>query len=232
VEEVDVTVWQSGDVTLYHGDCLEVLPTLAAGSVDAVVTDPPYGINWARGTWTDDPELYGQMMVRFIEASTPIVDKGPFFVWQTLINCGRWHEWFPKGYRIFAACKGMVQYRPTPVQYSWDPVIFWGDIQTEPSVYKKDWHVQALAPYGAHRERIEHPSPKPIQQTMYICSLATDPSCSILDPFMGSGTTGVACVQTGRRFVGIEIDRDYFDVAVKRITEAQQQIRMPLEERA
>jgi len=221
-------VWQAGDVTLYRGDCLEVLPTLAAGCVDAVVTDPPYGINFSNATWPDEPDAYGALMNRFVKALIPLVGNGPVFVWQTMLNCGRWHEWFPEGFRIFAACKGMVQYRPTPVQYSWDPVIFWGKIRTTPSVYKKDWHVQLLAPYGANRVRVDHPCPKPLLQTAYLIDLATNPTMTVLDPFMGSGTTGVACVQTGRRFVGVELDPGYFEIARKRIEAAQQQLRLPL----
>jgi len=75
---------------------------------------------------------------------------------------------------------------------------------------------------------IEHPSPKPIELYKWILEVVTNPGDLILDPFMGSGTTGVACVQTGRRFIGIEIDPKYYAIAEKRIAEAQLQIRMEI----
>ena len=78
--------------------------------------------------------------------------------------------------------------------------------------------------YGEHEN---HGAEKPI--SLYSKLLENHVCQSILDPFMGSGTTGVACVQTGRRFIGIEIDPTYFEIAKKRIQQAQLQIRMPLE---
>jgi site-specific DNA-methyltransferase (adenine-specific) len=221
--------WTSADgsAVLYRGDCLEVLPTLAAGSVDAVVTDPPYGIGFAYESHDDNPAEYEQMM-RATVAETERVCQGMSFYWQVMLNADKWHRWFPAGFRLFAACKGMVQFRPTPVQFSWDPVVFWGKGEGEPSVYRKDWHVQRLAPFGAHRTPIEHPCPRPLEQTAYIVSLASRLGGLVLDPFMGSGTTGVACVQTGRRFVGIEIDPGYFEIARRRIEQAMLQTRMAL----
>jgi DNA modification methylase len=77
-------------------------------------------------------------------------------------------------------------------------------------------------------KHIKHPSPKDPDMTKWIIENATNPGDTILDPFMGSGTTGVACVQTGRNFIGIEIEPKYFEIAEKRIAEAQMQMRMPI----
>jgi DNA modification methylase len=207
--------WQSpcGTVTLYLGDCLSILPGLEAGSVGAVVTDPPYGIGFDRATWADNPDEYASFMRQWIAEAVRIVNEGPLFVWQALLNAPRWHEWFPSDFRIFAACKGFVQYRPTPIQWSWDPVVYWGKVAGKPSVYRKDFHVQNLAPFGAFRKRIDHPSPRPLEQVEYIVRLASLQDTTILDPFMGSATTGVACIRTGRRFIGCEIDPGYFAIA-------------------
>jgi site-specific DNA-methyltransferase (adenine-specific) len=73
-----------------------------------------------------------------------------------------------------------------------------------------------------------HPTVKPTALMRYLCRLITPPGGVVLDPFMGSGTTGVACVQTGRNFIGIEIDEGYFKIAEKRIMDAQQQMRLPI----
>ena len=75
----------------------------------------------------------------------------------------------------------------------------------------------------------EHPTQKPLSLMTWCVLNNTKPGDTILDPFMGSGTTGVACVQTGRNFIGIEIDPGYFKIAEKRIHDAQQQMRLPLD---
>ncbi len=212
---------------LYRGDCLEVLPTLEANSIDSVITDPPYGIGFDYGnSYQDQDKPYAEIMCQFVAEANRLVGDGPVFVWQAMLNCDKWNEWFAPGYRIFAACKGFVQYRPTPIQYSWDPVIFWGKGRNKPSVYGKDYHEQRRAPFGKNRERIEHPCPRPLEQVRYIVELATRENDTILDAFMGSGTTGVACVQTGRKFIGIEISEDYYHIAKKRIQNELCKLRM------
>ena len=213
-----------GDATLILGDCREVLPTLQR--VDAVVTDPPFGVGFAYESHDDAPETYAPFMAEVVAACSRVVDGGVCVFWQGMPNADRWHEWFPKGFRLFAACKGFVQYRPTPIQFSWDPVVFWGAPRVSPSVERKDWHAQMLAPFGAGRERIEHPCPRPIEQVCYVVEAFTAEGSTVLDPFLGSGTTGVACARLGRKFIGIEIEPKYFDIACKRIEEAWKQPRL------
>jgi site-specific DNA-methyltransferase (adenine-specific)/modification methylase len=204
-------------VTVYCGDCLEVLPQL--GEVDAVITDPPYGIGFNYLSYDDNPEQYCDFMRCTIAAINACVNGGPVFLWQAMLNCPRWYQWLPSEYRIFAACKGFVQFRPTPIQFSWDPVIFWGDVKADPSVYRKDYHEQRKAPFGANRQQIDHPCPRPLEQVEYVLTLATADGDLVVDPFMGSGTTGVACIKTGRRFIGIEIEEKYCEIAVKRLAQ-------------
>lgn len=74
----------------------------------------------------------------------------------------------------------------------------------------------------------QHPTEKPVELGSHFIGLHTAPGHLVLDPFMGSGTTGVACIQTGRKFIGIEIDPTYFEIACKRIRDANQQMRLPL----
>ena len=69
-------------------------------------------------------------------------------------------------------------------------------------------------------EEVDHPCPKPVDWMLWMVARGTLPGHVVCDPFMGSGTTGVACMKLGRRFIGIEIHRPYFDIAVKRISEA------------
>ncbi|MGK2953568.1 MAG: DNA methyltransferase, partial [Thiobacillus sp.] len=74
------------------------------------------------------------------------------------------------------------------------------------------------------REKIDHPSPRPLPQVQYVIEIASQPGATIFDPFAGSGTTGVACMKTGRKFIGIEIDPGYFAIAKRRIEDACAQL--------
>lgn len=222
------------NVRLILGDCLEVLPTLEAGSVDAVVADPPYGIGFKYSQHDDSPVGYGAWLWQCIELAESKCEAGsPVFVWQAMLNVRRFAEWFPREWRLFAACKNFVQMRPVAMQYSYDPIVVWwteGDIWSAGTL-TRDYHVANTSP--SCRKRLGdyvdgHPSPRPLSQVRHILEQWVQPGGTVLDPFMGSGTTGVACVQTGRNFIGIEIDPDYFAIAERRIAEAQQQMRLPL----
>lgn len=203
---------------IYHADCRDVLPTI--DSADAVVTDPPFGIDFNYGAYKDDPGQYAELMREWIGLATLFIKDGPFFVWQTMNNAAKWHQWFPADFRIFAACKSFVQYRPQAVQHSWDPVIFWGKVKGEPSVYHKDFHVQTLAPFGANRPKSEHPCPRPIEQVRYVVEVATCHGDTIVDPFMGSGTTLRAAKDLGRKAIGIEIEERYCEIAARRLSQS------------
>jgi len=203
-------------ITLYCGDCREVLPLL--GSVDAMVTDPPYGIGWPRGTWDDSPSAYPAMMRWLVHESTRLVPAGWVFIFQAMPNIGRFHEWFPEGWRLFAACKNFAQIRPTGVWHSWDPVVFWNNGPNNgpnSGHVNRDYHVGNVA--GVFGDRIGHPCPRPFDTMKHIVQLAAAPGGVLLDPFTGSGTTLHAAKETGRRAIGIEIEPKYCEIAVKRL---------------
>ena len=203
-------------IVIYHGDCREILPQLS--KVDLVLTDPPYGIGFDYGEngHNDDPDQYGALLIHVIRLCDA-VNGGGFMFWQAMKHCHHWHLWFPSGWRILAGCKGVVQFRPTPIQYSFDPIIAWGQFKSEPSVYSKDYHVQNLAPFGAGRERINHPCPRPLEQVRYSATIGGGDT--ILDPFMGSGTTLRAAKDLGRKAIGIEIEERYCEIAARRLAQ-------------
>lgn len=209
-------------VTIWHGDCRDVLASVPpCFTVDALITDPPYGIGWGRATWEDDPNAYPDLMRWLVERSAGLVPDGWCFVFQAMPNIGRFHEWFPDGWRLFAACKNFVQMRPTEVQYGWDPVVFWrhgkpvAKHRSDAGVVTRDFHVGDVA--GALRTPREHPSPRPLDTMRHIVKLATTPDRpSIVDPFMGSGTTLVAAKAEGRKAMGVEIDERYCEIAAER----------------
>jgi site-specific DNA-methyltransferase (adenine-specific) len=210
--------YEHAGITIFHGDCREILPTLDV--VDAVVTDPPFGISFDRATWSDSPEAYPDLMRWLVAESNRIVPVGFVFVFQGMPNAPRWHEWFPPEYRIFAACNNFAQIRPTGVWHSWDPVVFWrnGPNSGRNSGHvNRDYFVGNVA--GVFSEKSGHPCPRPIDTMKHICQLATAPSGLIVDPFMGSGSTLLAAKETDRRAVGIEIEERYCEIAARRLSQ-------------
>lgn len=195
-----------GDATLYCGDCLDILPTL--DQVDAVVTDPPYGIgaakmqlgngdkNWSRGggDWDDvRPDLSKVLAV----SQSYIIWGGNYFS-DALPPTNDWLLWDKK--------------MPVGMSFS-GAEMAWSNIGCNARVFSMHW--------GACEQKV-HPTMKP-ESLMKWCLGFIPDAQTILDPFMGSGTTGVAAVQMGRKFVGVERDPEYFDIACKRIEEAQRQ---------
>jgi site-specific DNA-methyltransferase (adenine-specific)/modification methylase len=207
-----------GNATLYRADCFDVLPTLS--NIDAVVTDPPYGIGFTYRSYDDAPERYHNLMTRLVPELVRVTDNGPCFVWQSPLKAEQWHRYFPTGYRIIAACKLYPARGNAPSCLSWDPVIFWSGRSRIHQELPRDWHLADLRPWDGYRGGNPVPCPRPLSQVSYICE--SIPAETILDPFMGSGTTGVAAVLAGKRFIGIERDPVYFAYACERIAAAQQ----------
>jgi site-specific DNA-methyltransferase (adenine-specific) len=205
-----------GTATLYRADCFDILPQLS--DIDAVVTDPPYGIGFAYRSYDDSPAKYDAMMIRLVPEFVRITNDGPCFVWQSPLKADKWHRYFPNGYRIIAACKIFPKRPGKSACLSWDPVIFWSGRSRIHDELPRDWHMADLRPWDGYAGDNPVPCPRPLQQVRYICdSIRAE---SILDPFLGSGTTGVAAVMAGKRFVGIERDPVYFEYARRRIERA------------
>lgn len=212
-----------GDATLYQGDCLEGLPNLVGRGIDAVVTDPPYGIGYQHyRSYDDAPDEYDTLMARLVPLLDRVTDNGPCFVWQSQHKAHRWHEYFPKWFRIVAACKIYPKRSGTPPCFAWDPVIFWSGGRSGRGFLRdhlsRDWHVAEMGSWDRSCGNNPHPCPRPLEQVRYICDSIQ--ARTILDPFMGSGTTGVAAIMAGKRFVGIEQDPVYFEYACHRIARA------------
>jgi len=217
--------WQSDDgaIRLYCGDCLELLPTLEAGEVSACITDPPYGIGYAKyESHVDDPEKYPELLAGLIASAEPLISDGWMCVFQAAKMAHKWGEWFGDKWRLIALPKTFVQILPG-VGPTWatDYALIWPVGKPVQRGKSRDWFVcetsnMSLRPKG-------HPCPKPLNGMVHIVDALSERDQSILDPFMGSGTTGVACVKTGRRFIGMEISEEYFDSAVDRIEAAIEQ---------
>ena len=215
---------QIGEHVLYCGESEEIVPIL--NSIDAIITDPPFGIKFKYESHNDTPDGYGAWLWAIIkEAESKCTPGSPVFVWQAMLNVKHFAEWFPRDWRIFAAAKNFVQMRPTPMQYSFDPVIVWWT-KGKPwaaGTSSRDFHIGNTA-HTMNRgasEAAGHPCARPLDQVRHIIEQWVRPEGVCLDCFMGSGTTGVACSQTGRKFIGIEKEPAYFDLACRRIEAAE-----------
>ena len=222
-------------VELYLGDCLEYMKSMPDKSVDAVITDPPYGIGFKYSQHDDTPIGYGKWLWSILEmAESKLTDGAPVFVFQAAKNCRMFSEWFPREYRIYISAKNFVQMLPTEMQYSYDPVIVWwkeGE-RWAAKTASRDFFVANTTPssHTGLNDANGHPCPRPLDQMRQIIEQWAKPNSIVFDPFMGSGTTGVACMQLGRNFIGCEIDPGYFAIAEKRIKQAQMQMLLPLEQ--
>jgi len=221
------------NIDLHLGDCLNVMREMDDNSVDAVVTDPPYGIAYQSARRTDKRDWFpviegdGEVDLEWI-AHSYRVSKNP----ACLFCFCRWDV-----ERDFMDGIGAAGWRVRS-QVVWDRGIHgMGDLgrQYAPChdlawfATKGDYRFPNKRPRSIyHIDRLSacallHPTQKPLALMKAILNDLTVPTSVILDPFMGSGTTGVACVQTGRNFIGIEIDPTYYAIAEKRIAEAQMQ---------
>lgn len=186
-----------GNATLYLGDCLEILPHLP--KVDAVITDPPY----------------------------PDIAKGFVIT--------------PIDFLDGLSCRQLVFWSAVePFHLSWSGIHIWHKPNGNSShhyerIFERNGHATCkvyrnaaiLPDYIQYKsECVDHPTQKPLSLTYELVERVTGPRQMLLDPFMGSGTTGVACMNLGRQFIGIEIEPKYFEIACERIENAQRQLRM------
>lgn len=219
-------VEQIHDATLYLGDCRDVLPTLPR--VDAVVTDPPYGIGYVRGTArtglhkgptankhagipiAGDDQPFDPAV--FLAFSDNVLMWGADHFYPRLPDHGRWLAWNKLG--DLAAYDSFCD-----VEFAWH------SREGAARVFNWMWKGLVAKKAGENNAFRDHPTQKPVALMEWCVKQAGD-ATTILDPFMGSGTTGVACARLGRSFIGIEIEPRYFDIACRRIEEAYRQPRL------
>lgn len=204
-----------GSATLYRADCFDILPGLKP--VGAAITDRPYGIGFRYRTCNDAPRDYERLTRQLVYELDRVTAGGPCFVWQSPLKVAQWHTVFPPGFEVIAACK-LMPAGSRRACLSWDPVIFWSRRSRLQDELPRNWHSVDLREWPAGLAGNPVPCPKPLEQLRYFCDSVH--AESIVDPFMGSGTTGVAAVLAGKRFVGIERDPVYFDYACRRISAA------------
>jgi site-specific DNA-methyltransferase (adenine-specific) len=199
-------------VTLYLGDCREILPGI--GRVDAVVTDPPYGIGAGTGIgkvtkegsdfrgrqqWDDAPPQAEIFDLLRSMSREQIIWGGNYFALPPSKCFFVWDKIQPENFSLAMA------------------EMAWSSVDTPAKIFRwKSMSINGGAPK-------HHPTQKPLDLMGWCIEKLPSDCTTILDPYMGSGTTGVACVKLGRKFIGIEVDQAYFDIACTRILDATKQ---------
>lgn len=207
-------------ITIYHGDCLQILERLPAGFVDVVITDPPYGIGTGkRGDW-----ILGDYAGQFSHAVTVVMPllyritkaDGALYGFTSWRHMAAWiqrcNDYF-KMQQFIVWDKG--RHSGLWSQYSWQ--FHWEGI------YYGLKGPRLIREYFADVQRVAHkpihPMAKPVELCERLVRASSDQGDIILDPFMGSGASLIAAKQTGRRAIGIEIEERYCEMAVQRLAQ-------------
>ncbi len=206
-----------------EGDCLKVLPTLTE-RIDAVVTDPPYGMDWntdsTRFTGGVDPEVRrgaGRADWGAVASDAEPFDPAPWLVYPKVVlwGCNHFAASLPVGTTLVWVKKYDEQFQT----FLSDAELAW--MKGGHGVY---CHRKVFPPPSRMAEnngKVAHPCQKPIALMRWCLDMAKVPEgATVLDPYCGSGTVGVACVQSGRNYIGIEIDAAHAATARRRIGEA------------
>ena len=259
--------WTSSDGrhVIYHGDCLEVLLALEPGSVECIVTSPPYNqmsviSESPSGMWADshggagftrmwnefgyqddmdELEYQSWQNAIFAEAIRAVTESGSLFYNHQV----RWREgtilhpvlWFrPEGWALREEIiwdRGGGMMLNARMFCRFDERVLWFDKGMHKWNQQSTCHgtIWRIARHQQQQGK-SHPLQFPLEIPLRCILAITDVGDVVADPFMGSGTTGVACIRTGRRFVGIEIERRYVDIAIRRLERELAQARLPFDE--
>jgi len=235
---------------LIHGDCLEKMRDIPDGSVDMVLTDPPYGTTACKWDSVIPLEPMWEHLKRVIKPNGAIVMTASQPFTTTLISsnmgmfkyCWVWDKGVPSGFN-YARFQPMRKHEDIAVFYTRAPAYdSQGEKYEKPITYSMA-QSESESSHMTHSRKGEkvtathkkkqsiiqikkvrrgiHPTQKPVSLMEYLIKTYTNESETVLDFTMGSGTTGVACHNTGRDFIGIEMDNDYFNIAKERIEQAQ-----------
>ena len=254
-------------INLYKGDCLDVMKAIPDGSVDAIITDPPYGTTACKWDSVIDFELMWEQLNRIIKPNGAIVLFGsePFSSALRMSNAKNfkydwiWDRQIPSGHlnvkimplkyheivSVFSNKKHTYNRQFTPKDIKAQRPNKYKNLKTRDEergviinekevfgthkvAYSKDNNDKVCNPKSiiqfknSKRNRV-HPTQKPVALMEYLIKTYTNKNETVLDFTMGSGSTGVACKNTNRNFIGIEMDENYFNIATKRISEHQKE---------
>jgi len=230
------------DFTLHHGDCLEITPTLDPQSVDAIITDLPYGTTACKWDSIIPFDELWKMVKHILKPKGVFVTTAsqPFTSALVMSNPhGFSYSWV---WNKKLAGNGILAKRQ-PLKIHEDVLVFGGKYNPQktkgrarwkggikdshgtfsgaesPKVYNDDYHPVSIIEFSGAgmRSKRTHPTQKPVALYEYLIKTYTNAGDTVLDMCFGSGTTGEACQNTGREFIGIERDPDYFLIAKQRL---------------
>jgi site-specific DNA-methyltransferase (adenine-specific) len=229
--------YDDGQIQIWHADCRDVLPTIAPGSVDLVLTDPPYSANTHTGARTRNDDDPGPLVdfapitlpeLRDIIAETAKINRAWFVSTMDWRHIAALSDAPPFGYRfirfgVWVKPNGAPQFsgdRPGP---GWEAIAFLhragAPMRWNGGGRSSVFTVPAVA--------TGHPTGKPERLIRELIALFSNPGDTVLDPFMGSGTTLRAAKDLGRRAIGIEIDERYCEIAARRLQQAVLPLEVP-----
>jgi len=190
--------YERDGITIYHGDCRDILPTLPP--VDLVLTDPPYGVG--KADWDALLPLDWLILCRRI---SPIVAFTP--------GVTHMYSYPPPDWPLCWARPASVQRNGLGGFNNWEPILVYGKRVVAVDLFLKS--------HGGDDDNLaaKHDCPKPLSLMRWLTSALSDEGQTILDPFMGSGTTLRAAKDLGRKAIGIEIEERYCEIAVKRLAQ-------------
>jgi DNA modification methylase len=212
-----------GDATLYLGHAGDFVREVA---FDVAVMDPPYGIAEATGGTINNGRRKGDYGETFEDTRPYLRGLIEQAVEPALARCtraaitpGRRNIWlYPEAAEVGEFYQPAAVSMSTWGRSTWQPILYYG---RDPYIGRRI-HPLSYRLIEAPEEN-GHPCPKPLKAWTWLTARVSLPDETVFDPFMGSGTTGVACAKLGRKFIGCEIDPRYFDIACKRIEDAQRQ---------
>ena len=240
---------QRKKIKLYQGDCLEIMPTLQAGSVDLVLCDLPYGTTQNKWDVVIPFEPLWAVYSRACKGAIVLTAAQPFTSALVMSNVANFrYAWVWDK----ANASGFLNAKRQPLRQTEDVCVFYraqptynpvmetrgkprikggynkpggsenyGEFHNTQKLSNEYYPTNLLHVSNAQRKGRTHPTQKPVALMEYLIRTYTNPGDTVLDNCMGSGTTGVACVQTGRKFIGIEKDEKYFEIAKQRIEAAR-----------
>lgn len=208
---------QIGNATLYLGDCAEILPTL--GQFDAVVTDPPYGIGESKGRNKSRGKLAIAKDYGNDDWDSEPITKNAV---DLLRNISKWQIIFGGNYFELPPTKcWLIWDKENGASDFADAELAWTNFDKAVRLKRYMWNGMLRA---NKEPRGDHPTQKPVGIMEWVISHLPNDVETIIDPYMGSGTTGVACMNMKKQFIKIERESKYFDIACKRIEDAQRQV--------
>ena len=190
------------------GNCLEVMKGIPDKSIDLILTDPPYGVNLKYESYNDTEEnwfnLFTSIIPEFKRISKMVIMPSCQISRLEWIYKNFPPDWLICWYKGSVGCSAYVGFN------DWEPLLVYGKIHTKLHDYL---HYNPSIEFQDY----DHPCPKPLGWAKYLIKSATNENNVVLDPFLGSGTTAVACKDLDRKYIGIEISEKYCEIARKRV---------------